>query len=218
MKKIQRKAFCPLDGYPTEQQLELTKQSQPFGDYTLYKVEPIPKTTYYYVAVCKMCNGIMLYSAENEDIEKSFPKAELLWPVLAHLSENVPHAVREYYSKALKFKNNEPDIFANQIRRALEAICSDRDVRANSNLYQRIEELAEAEELPPIVVRMMQALRKACNFGSHDSHINPAYVPTVDMFFRAVMEYVYVIPAELDEFLRQLELAGKAKTQSSMRE
>lgn len=46
MKKIKRKAFCPLDGYPTEQQLALKRESRPFGDYQLEAEEPISKTIY----------------------------------------------------------------------------------------------------------------------------------------------------------------------------
>jgi uncharacterized protein DUF4145 len=209
MKKIARKAFCPLDGYPTEQRLELTRQSQPFGDYTLYMVEPAPKKTFYYVAVCKMCNGVMLYSAENDDIEESFPKAELLWPVLTRLSRSVPSKIRKYYDTALRFRNHEPDVFGVQIRRGLEAICVDRGIEEKGDLYQKIEELTGREQLPPMIRGMMQALRKVCNFAAHDSHIKPEYVPTIDMFFRALLEYVYVIPVELDQFYNQLNLAAK---------
>jgi Domain of unknown function (DUF4145) len=209
MRKIARKAFCPLDGYPTEQRLELTRQSQPFGDYTLYMVEPAPKKTYYYVAVCKMCNGVMLYSAENDDIEESFPKAELLWPVLTRLSHKVPSKIRKYYDTALRFKNHEPDLYGSQIRRGLEAICDDRGINGREDLYTKIEKLTKREQLPTMLREMMQALRKVCNFAAHDSHIKPEYVLTIDMFFRALLEYVYVIPVELEQFYIQLNLAAK---------
>lgn len=204
MKKIERKAFCPLDGWPTEQTLELTSESQSSGDYTVYKVEPVPTKTYYYVAKCKECHGLLLYSAENEDVEENFPKAELLWPPLPLPSEHVPETVTKYYLKALKFMHNEPDIFANQIRRALEAICKDKGIKPNG-LNKRIEKLAEQEQ-SPIIGGMLDALRKSCNPGAHDDHIEPEYVPTVERFFLAVMNYLYVMPAELNEFERQLDL------------
>jgi hypothetical protein len=49
------------------------------------------------------------------------------------------------------------------------------------------------------------------NIGSHaaDIAVDPSYVDTIDEFFRAVLEYVYVAPFKVAEVKASLDAARK---------
>ena len=168
-----------------------------------------------------MCKGILLYSAETDEVEKNFPRAELLWPAIEKLPENVPKRIASFYRKALlaKIRNNADD-FAINIRKALEALCTDlesgQEPKKNKykSLADRITELAKRERIPDFVQKMMQDVRAACNFGGHeraeDEDIDPVFCSVIEDFFYIVVAVVYVASIELKQFHVRVQ-AAKAK-------
>ena len=49
-----------------------------------------------------------------------------MWPAKGELHAAVPDRVKEVYREAARIKKLSANGFANQIRRALEAVCKDR--------------------------------------------------------------------------------------------
>lgn len=225
MKRITRMSLCPLDGFPTPQRLVRTQLSLPIGDYTEGVIKRVKKAVYYCVAVCDVCNGILLYSARRKDVEKSFARAELLWPAIERLPENVPKRIASFHRQALLAKlRNDSDAFALNIRKALEMICTDLEPSEAHQrkrfvpLASRIEKLANNKIIPDFVVEMMQYLRDACNFGGHaraeEEDVDPAFCAVIEDFFYIVVAIVYVAPIELKQFHDRVEVA---KQQASHR-
>lgn len=135
-------------------------------------------------------------------------ECELIWPQPSSLHISVPVTVRKCYEEAAAIKSLAPNAFANQIRRSLEALCKDRNTTGGV-LAQKLKDLAERGEIPPHLASMTDVLRKLGNMGSHagDEEVDPSYVPVIDDFFRAIVEYVYIAPHRVAEFEARLAAA-----------
>ncbi len=98
------------------------------------------------------------------------------------------------------------------IRRALEAICDDRGIEKGS-LVQRLRQLAERGEVPPLLAEVSDTLRILGNLGAHssDMSVTPPDTWAIDDFFRAIIEYVYVAPSKLNEFKEKLQNLKKTR-------
>ena len=81
------------------------------------------------------------------------------------LSHHAPDRVRESYERASKVRS-EPNSFAVQIRRALEAICMDQG-ESGRNLNDDLMKLSKAGVFPPIVAKIAHELRDIGNVGAH---------------------------------------------------
>lgn len=198
--------FCPHCGNISPQKLvythrcyekEWTQDGEVFG---------LPAV--YFVAICCTCDGILLY-ADYGDIPEAddFSKCSLLWPSI-ELHTSVPPSISEIYNEAARIKQLAPNAFATQIRRALESVCEDRKARAG-NLNVRLKDLADRGEIPPTLAEVTDVLRTLGNIGAHAANesIKPWQVESIDEFFRAVVEYVYVAPSKLKEFRKTIETA-----------
>lgn len=138
---------------------------------------------------------------------------QLLWPPSNQLHPCVPQSVRECYEEAAQIKSRSPHGFANQIRRALEALCIDRNAKGNV-LAQQLKDLGDKGEIPPKLTEMTDILRLLGNLGSHAAKdkVHPEFVPAIDEFFRAVVEYVYVAPHRVNEVLAAIDFAKRTGT------
>lgn len=198
-------AFCPHCGNTAPQRLLLAQQYQG----TWYSTESgeqndddeIPVSTNF-VAVCETCGDILLYHDAIGDFGPAeFTSADLLWPKFV-LPDSVPSSVRKCYEEAARIKHVAPNAFATQIRRALEAICDDRGAK-DGHLQQRLKGLVSQGAIPPTLAEMSDALRLIGNTGAHmsDEGVKPIQVMAIDDFFRAIVEYVYIAPRKLKDFL-----------------
>jgi hypothetical protein len=117
---------------------------------------------------------------------------------------SVPEKVRKIYEEALRVKD-EPNSFAVQIRRALEAICIDRGEQGK-NLNDDLIRLSEAGVFPPIVAEIAQELRDVGNTGAHAKprDVGDEQVQAIDDFFNLVATYVYEMPASLEAYRKRL--------------
>ena len=58
----------------------------------------------------------------------------------------------------------------------------------------------------------MFTLKEIGNIGTHPGvNIDPRLVPDIDMFFRAVVQYVYIVPSKLDEILANINELKKSR-------
>ena len=99
-----------------------------------------------------------------------------------------------------------PNAFAVQIRRALEALCEDRGAK-NGTLQNMLNELSTKGEIPSTLIEATDLLRLIGNIGAHASEdsVKPWQVRTLDEFFRAIVEYVYIAPSKIKEFREGLK-------------
>lgn len=197
-------APCPHCGNVTSQLLEgsFVSLHRPDGSHT------------YFLTRCSTCLEGLLYSvidAQNRIQATThgnfkLSKYKLVWPKPKELHSAIPERVRKIYSEALAVKGRAPNAFANQIRRALEAICNDRGATEGS-LASRLQSLASKGDIPPTLVEMTEVLRKLGNIGSHadEEDVSPHYVEVIDEFFQAIIEYVYIGPKKIAIFKRHLE-------------
>ena len=116
------------------------------------------------------------------------------------LFKNVPQRITEYYKEAIRIKRIAPNSFAGQIRKCLEALCDDRQIK-QGNLFNRLEELANNGEIPKHFTEMADILRFFGNIGVHSTETNIHSLPvdTIDDFFTAIIEYVYGFPSRIEE-------------------
>ena len=203
MKTIRRVAFCPHCGNRAPQRLIHTQEYEEQG-YSMNGslIDDVDLTCVCYVAVCETCNNILLYQAFiNIPEDENFHLTDLIWPDRGVLHRAVPKAITECYAEAARIKNLAPNAFAVQIRRALEALCDDRGTKKGT-LQHRLRDLASRGEIPPVLVEMTDVLRLLGNIGAHaaDQSVKPGHVHSIDGFFRAIIEYVYVAPSKLKEF------------------
>jgi glutamate-1-semialdehyde aminotransferase len=114
--------------------------------------------------------------------------------------------VRRCYEEAAAIQRLAPNAFANQIRRALEALCRDRSAAGNT-LAANLRDLAARGEIPAVLAEMTDILRLFGNIGSHadEANVEAGDVDAIDEFFRAVVEYVYVAPHRVSEVRARVE-------------
>jgi hypothetical protein len=153
----------------------------------------------YHVYKCTTCNEILVYY-QLFDFQLS-----LVYPDIS-LDNSVPERVAHIYSEAIKVKYISPNSFAVQIRRALEALCLDRDVK-NGVLAAKLKILSERGEIPSNLSGATEILRLVGNLGAHADEIDvhPLQAMAIDDFFRAVVDYVYVSPARIERFNQMLQ-------------
>jgi len=202
--------FCPHCGNEAPQQLRFTHRC--YEEEWTDDGERFGLPTVYFVASCQTCDGFLVY-ADCGDISEviDFSKAGLVFPQ-TNLAGSVPKVVARIYEEAFRIKRVAPNAFATQIRRALEAIAEDRGAKAGT-LVQRLRDLATRGEMPPTLAELSDTLRTLGNIGAHASEqeVQPWQVHSIDDFFRAVVEYIYVAPSKLVDFKKSLNAAASKK-------
>ena len=148
----------------------------------------------YHIYKCTTCNEILVYHQLFE-----FQPA-LVFPNI-NLDDSVPERVAHIYSEAIRVKYISPNSFAVQIRRALEAICLDRDVSEGA-LASKLKVLSDRGEIPSNLSGATDILRLVGNLGAHADEIDvhPLQAMAIDDFFKAIVDYVYVSPARIERF------------------
>lgn len=208
--KLHHTAHCPHCANTAPQRIVATH----------WCTESVNFPTFYVLVACATCRHATLYrdGSPNQPAQEfcgmwSLKGKELCWPTVGTLHPSVPSAVQSCYEEAAAIKKRAPNAFANQIRRALEALCKDRGA-GKKTLSQNLQELCDRGELPPPLGMMTDILRMLGNIGSHaaDESVGREYVDAIDEFFRAVVEYVYVAPHRVKEVQTQLDYARKAKS------
>jgi hypothetical protein len=206
MEKIRRVAYCPHCGNRAPQLLIKRQQFLETGwSVTDGSEDQHPWSTF--VAVCETCNNLLLYDNPGDQMDDgSFHYGDLVYPDSGKLHKSVPDIIEEVYREAYRIKNLAPNAFAVQIRRALEALCEDRNAK-KGNLQIRLKDLSEKGEIPPVLAEASDILRLLGNIGAHgiNKSIHPLQALAIDEFFRAVVEYVYIAPSKIKEFRNKMK-------------
>lgn len=200
-------AFCPHCGNRVPQQLVYQTHFCSYGFDREGNKTDYDCPAAYFVAECGTCHEILVYLAEGYlPEEDKFSDAGLIWPDPGFLDPGVPELIREIYKEAKVIKNLAPNAFAVQIRRALEALCDDRGAK-KGNLFDRLNELAKNQEIPPVLSEMSDVIRLIGNIGAHASqqNVKPGHVRVIDEFFKAIIEYVYVAPRKIKQLKELIE-------------
>lgn len=209
MEGVQNIAFCPHCCNVAPQNLIFTQE---------YSARVITRlgdqdqsvTEVCFVAECASCKRLLLYKTldgENINEEKNnFSEQILDFPESPYLDSFVPESVQERYIEARRIKDHAPNAFAVMIRRALEAICDDRGAKRGS-LQTRLQDLVAKGDLPESLAKLTDILRLVGNRGAHadKSNVKWGHVNVIDMFFRAIVNYVYVTPNLVGYFHELLE-------------
>ncbi|WP_397570386.1 DUF4145 domain-containing protein [Schlesneria sp. T3-172] len=177
------------------------------------KVVPRDSSHHYFLLQCQTCSEVLLYRQLDWRQLHSIGAIErfetddfqLVWPRLSVLDVCVPFSVQKIYSEASRIKLHSPNGFAGLIRRAMEAICNDRNAEGR-NLATKLKNLADRGEIPTTLSEISTVLRKLGNIGVHEGEedIPQEYVVVIDDFFRVIVEYVYTARIKVEEFKQQL--------------
>ncbi|VVB53687.1 Uncharacterised protein [uncultured archaeon] len=226
--EVRNVALCHHCGNLTQQKLVYTHHSILEGGYWTSGEKAEVESLYtFYVAVCEICHEVLLYGKDETEYGPSnevdpsgyidFSGYDLVYPTrLGQLHNSVPKRVSNLYEEAARIRELAPNAFAVQIRRTLEAICTDRGIRKGT-LQQRLKKLASNGEIPPVLSEMTEVLRNLGNAGAHDlaGEVKPYDTIAIDEFFRAIVEYVYVAPSKLNDFKERIDKRKKLKEETS---
>jgi Domain of unknown function (DUF4145) len=210
MEPVEQTGFCPHCSNVAQHRLVHTQKYLTHGYYMDGRKTEDDVPCAYFVATCRTCNAVLVYLAEGDvPSETDFVAAGLVWPEPGILNESVPESVRKCYGEAVSVKRRSPSSFAVQVRRSLEALCTDRKAEGRT-LHDKLAWLATRGELPQVLVDMTGILRLLGNKGAHasDEEVQPGHVDAIDEFFRAIIEYVYVAPEKIKRLRKALD--GKA--------
>lgn len=168
---------------------------------------------YYYLAQCRTCSGVSLfYDWEIDGEPGNLKEAKRLYPKVRDL-RGVPKAIHDSYKEAKRVEKHSPTAFAILIRKSLEYLCKEQSAEGK-NLKEQIDDLAKKGIIPATLARMASALRYFGNIGAHSSDIKigAQEARTMDDFFVAVIEYVYIAPEKLEKLKKSLEKSEKDKS------
>lgn len=202
--------FCPHCGNKTGQVLLCSQQyEQKF--YSVSSAEESDHSSQYNVVKCETCSEVLLYT---ELLEPGFPHesvfGDLVYPKPIARMGSVPDNVRKIFLEAQRVKAISPIAFVVLARRLLEEICIDKGLKGKT-LYDNLKALAKRGELPPVTAEASDLVRLIGNAGAHASATQVTVPDTwaIEEFIRVVLEYVYVAPAQIEEFKKRL--ADRAK-------
>lgn len=161
---------------------------------------------YYFVLICDTCSEVSLYG--NWDVSDNpfdLLEATLFYPKPKKVSDIVPKRIADAYQEASRVSKIAPNAFACMIRRALEFMCEDKKAVGNT-LHEKLKDLSAKKIIPPVLAEMADIVKKLGNIGAHADATNVQRddVETIDDFFNAVIEYVYVAPEKVGKVKKKL--------------
>ncbi|WP_430789695.1 DUF4145 domain-containing protein [Virgibacillus flavescens] len=167
-----------------------------FSTYTLYK--------------CPVCFKVSLTSLEYSDIEigpdgSPYEYRETLYPVHTGELSLVPAKIRNAYESSLKTKNVDNVMCVMGLRRTLDILCRVHG-EVKGSLNNRLNKLSEKGIIPGVLDDASHLIRVIGNSAAHDdvdfdSHV----VNNMIKFTRIILEYVYVIPKEIERMQIKFE-------------
>jgi hypothetical protein len=164
---------------------------------------------------CTACRGVTVsrYRWADSWLEEDTPV--VVYPP-GRSADDLPADVEKRYVKMLEYRH-DPDVFAVQAGRTLEAICADRGLSNKvGNLEARLDRLVNEELVPQPMVDQAHLVRRYRNIGGHDEVIDVEEedVPLIQGFVDALLSYLYRDPAKLARATASLE-ERKAQAKSA---
>lgn len=157
---------------------------------------------------CRTCRTVALYKQGKDSKYRDV----CLWPSSDFLGEEVPDDVQAAYSEAYAVKERSPNAFATQLRRSVEALCLSKGV-PKGDLKNMLEVLFHSTTLPSNLMEIVDVIRIVGNQGAHfhKERVTKKDAETIDEFFRALVEYVFIAPARAARYQAKL---AELKSQS----
>jgi len=151
------------------------------------------------VLECPVCSGwtvrqLFIHTGREPDI--GVVKSETLHPVEAGLPSSLPDQISSAYRAAIKVKRIDSNAFGVLLGRVIEMVAIEQEAEG-STLFERLESLSKKGAIPKRIVDVGHNLRKLRNVGAHPGlgELTPEEVPVLDKLCRAILEYVYSLPA-----------------------
>jgi len=168
----------------------------------------------YYLGECRHCGNPMLYRQPNAGPDE-FPYASLDWPTWGELDHRVPANIRAIWGRAFLLQKTSPSAYITQLRRGLEAVLDDVAV-AHGSLAARLDIVRRTGTLPAPIVDLADQLRQIGNAATHHRAEDLSYLYThvANGLFRAIVDYVYVVPLRVAEARAALERLGSSRPAS----
>jgi hypothetical protein len=154
----------------------------------------------YYLTRCKTCRNITLFAdSELDEIQGKLSEAGICFPKQYYFGNEVPETILKTYKEARRIKNISPTAFAVMIRRGLEFLCLDKKAKGKT-LNTQLKDLSRNGIIPQTLIEMGDTLRFLGNQGAHATNYNIGFpeVESIDDFFTAMIEYVYVALSKLN--------------------
>lgn len=167
-----------------------------FSTYTLYK--------------CPVCFKVTLTSLEYND-QEIWPDGshaeykETLYPVRTGELSLVPDKIKNAYESALKTKNVDNVMCVIGLRRTLDILCREHG-EVKGSLHSRLNNLSERGIIPEVLDDASHLIRMIGNSAAHeDVEFDNYVVNYMIKFTRIILEYVYVIPKEIERMQSRFE-------------
>ena len=138
--------------------------------------------------------------------------AKILYPSVIESPQGVPAEIDKAYQAALKVRHVDANAFAVLLRRVIEAVCQDRAAKGK-HLINKLQDLARNGDIPAKLSDIAHGIRKLGNVGAHyDEDLTPAEATLLNDLCKALLEYVYTAPKQIEQVrlsLERIENAGK---------
>jgi ribosomal protein S27E len=212
--KMEQIVSCPHCGNETTH--EILKQAN--TSLKMYSAAFRPDSNYeidvtFYLTRCKTCNNISLFGdSELDERQGKLSEASIFYPKQNYFGSEVPDTILKTYKEAQRIKNISPMAFAVMIRRGLEFLCMDKKAKGNI-LSTQLKDLSKNGIIPQTLIEMGDTLRFLGNQGAHATNYNieNEEVESIDDFFTAMIEYVYVAPAKLERLKETIKEKSNKK-------
>ncbi|MEU7888105.1 DUF4145 domain-containing protein [Microbispora bryophytorum] len=171
------------------------------------------------IATCNNCFApLALYQeviwddfAEEEVVRST--RADVIWPFPDQRGQDrsraIPHELRREHQEAqLCFNANAYTATVVMVRRALEGVCADHNIRAK-NLVSALEEMERQGLIEGRLLEWAQELRVLGNEAAHYTGRPVARQDAQDALdlAEALMDYLYVFTGRFNEFKKRREEA-----------
>lgn len=166
----------------------------------------------YQILRCHVCSGITVYQVsvhtgtDPEYIDRSYDR--ILYPCEGESPLGLPASIQSEWDAAMRVRRINQNAFAVLLGRVLDAVCVDQKAQGK-DLNHRIEDLANSGKLPHSLKGVAHGLRKLRNFGAHGNYgdLDPKDAPLLESLCRAVLMYLYTVPALTGDAQRRLDRA-----------
>jgi len=154
----------------------------------------------YQILRCYACSDVTVYQisvhtgTDPESVDRSYDR--MLYPCEGESPLSLPAKIQSEWEAAIRVRRINQNAFAVLLGRVLDAICIDQTAQGE-DLYHRIEDLANSRKLPPSLKEVAHGLRKLRNFGAHGNFgdLDPEDAPLLESLCRALLMYLYTVPA-----------------------
>jgi hypothetical protein len=162
--------------------------------------------TAYDVWICPACSDFTIDRKVHDVTADSIDwRVYAVLPVPDSLQGGLPESVSKALMEASSISSVNANAYATMLGRVLDAVCVDRGANGKT-LYDKLAVLSKRGELPQRLVDLANHLREFRNIGAHADlgTLEPEDVAILEPMVRAILEYVYRLPALIEYASRRL--------------